>query len=90
VSGERAGFTFDVGLSMGDANSFPPNRTGHAANALAGGKRRHRAPAGEVSERFNGRCHAYPERGEAMARAFATGVYTMQELAAFFGVHYRP
>ncbi|WP_274607805.1 hypothetical protein [Thiohalocapsa halophila] len=31
-----------------------------------------------------------PERGEAMARAFATGVYTMQEIAAFFGVHYRP
>jgi transposase len=23
-----------------------------------------------------------------MARAFATGVYTMQEIAAFFGVHY--
>jgi len=30
----------------------------------------------------------YPDRGEAMARAFATGVYTMQEIAAFFGVHY--
>jgi putative transposase len=28
------------------------------------------------------------DRGEAMARAFATGVYTMQEIAAFFGVHY--
>ncbi|WP_367268134.1 helix-turn-helix domain-containing protein [uncultured Thiohalocapsa sp.] len=28
------------------------------------------------------------EPGEAMARAFATGVYTMQEIAAFFGVHY--
>jgi hypothetical protein len=24
VSGERAGFTFDADLSMGDANSFPP------------------------------------------------------------------
>jgi hypothetical protein len=30
----------------------------------------------------------YPDRGEAMARAFATGVYTMQEIAAFFRVHY--
>ncbi|MBK1701317.1 helix-turn-helix domain-containing protein, partial [Thiococcus pfennigii] len=30
----------------------------------------------------------YPNRDEAMARAFATGVYTMQEIAAFFGVHY--
>jgi putative transposase len=31
---------------------------------------------------------AYPERREAMARAFGTGVYTMQEIADFFGVHY--
>ncbi|MEY6434014.1 helix-turn-helix domain-containing protein [Thioalkalicoccus limnaeus] len=30
----------------------------------------------------------YTHRDEAMARAFATGVYTMQEIAAFFGVHY--
>ena len=30
----------------------------------------------------------YPDRGEAMARAFATGVFTMQEIAAFFRVHY--
>jgi putative transposase len=31
---------------------------------------------------------AYPERREAMARAFLTGVYTMQEIADHFGVHY--
>lgn len=30
----------------------------------------------------------YPHRGEAMARAFATGVYTMQDIGAFFDVHY--
>lgn len=30
----------------------------------------------------------YPDRREAMAEAFATGVYSMQEIAAFFGVHY--
>lgn len=30
----------------------------------------------------------YPDRREAMAQAFATGVYSMQEIAAFFGVHY--
>jgi len=30
----------------------------------------------------------YPDRREAMARAFQTGVYTMQEVADFFGVHY--
>jgi hypothetical protein len=30
----------------------------------------------------------YPDRREAMARAFRTGVYTMQEIAGFFGVHY--
>jgi REP element-mobilizing transposase RayT len=30
----------------------------------------------------------YPDRREAMARAFLTGVYTMQEIADFFGVHY--
>jgi len=30
----------------------------------------------------------YPDRREAMARAFAAGVYTMQEIADHFGVHY--
>jgi len=30
----------------------------------------------------------YPSRREAMARAFLTGVYTMQEIADHFGVHY--
>jgi DNA invertase Pin-like site-specific DNA recombinase len=30
----------------------------------------------------------YPERREAMARAFRTGVYSMQEIADYFGVHY--
>ncbi len=34
---------------------------------------------GTVCERFN---------REAMARAFQTGVYTMREIADFFGVHY--
>ena len=31
---------------------------------------------------------AYPERREAMAQAFRTGVYTMQEIADFIGVHF--
>jgi len=30
----------------------------------------------------------YPVRREARARAFQTGVYTMQEIADYFGVHY--
>ena len=30
----------------------------------------------------------YPARREAMARAFLSGVYTMQEIADHFGVHY--
>lgn len=30
----------------------------------------------------------YPVRAEAMARSFRTGVYTMQETADYFGVHY--
>jgi hypothetical protein len=30
----------------------------------------------------------YPVRAEAMARAFQTGVYTMQEIGDYFGVHY--
>ena len=30
----------------------------------------------------------YPLRREAMARAFQTGVYSMQEIADYFGVHY--
>lgn len=30
----------------------------------------------------------YPDRCDAMAHAFLTGVYTMQEIADYFGVHY--
>ncbi|MCF7980303.1 MAG: hypothetical protein K9L82_20280, partial [Chromatiaceae bacterium] len=30
----------------------------------------------------------YPDRREAMAQAFATGVYSMQGVGGFFGVHY--
>jgi hypothetical protein len=30
----------------------------------------------------------YPVRHEAMARAYQTGVYSMQEIAIYFGVHY--
>lgn len=30
----------------------------------------------------------YPDRREAMARGFQTGVYSMQEIADAFGVHY--
>jgi hypothetical protein len=30
----------------------------------------------------------YPVRHEAMARAFQTGAYSMQEIADYFGVHY--
>ena len=30
----------------------------------------------------------YPDRREAMARAYQTGVYSMQEIADHFGVHY--
>jgi REP element-mobilizing transposase RayT len=30
----------------------------------------------------------YPVRREAMARAYLTGVYTMREIADYFGVHY--
>jgi transposase len=30
----------------------------------------------------------YAERDEAMARAYLSGVYTMKEVADFFGVHY--
>jgi len=32
--------------------------------------------------------HRYPDRHEAMARAFQTGVYSMREIADYFGVHY--
>lgn len=30
----------------------------------------------------------YPERSEAMARAYLSGAYTMKSIAEFFGVHY--
>ena len=46
-----------------------------------------RAQRRALAEPLAGFARRYP-RDEAMARAFATGVYTMQEIAAFFGVHY--
>ena len=30
----------------------------------------------------------YPERHQAMARAYQSGAYTMQEIGGYFGVHY--
>jgi len=30
----------------------------------------------------------FPNRREAMARASETGVYTMQEIRGYFGLHY--
>ncbi|MES9905449.1 MAG: helix-turn-helix domain-containing protein [Sedimenticola sp.] len=30
----------------------------------------------------------YGERNEAMARAYLSGVYTMAEIGAHFGIHY--
>ncbi|MEY6433454.1 transposase [Thioalkalicoccus limnaeus] len=47
-----------------------------------------RAQRRPLAEPLAGFARRYPHRDEAMARAFATGVYTMQEIAAFFGVHY--
>ena len=47
-----------------------------------------RAQRRALAEPLASFAHRYPDRGEAMARAFATGVYTMQEIAAFFGLHY--
>ena len=38
-------------------------------------------PLGDIAGR-------YPARREAMARAYQTGAYTMQEIADYFGVHY--
>lgn len=32
--------------------------------------------------------HAYPDRREAMASAYLSGVYTMEDIADHFGVHY--
>lgn len=32
--------------------------------------------------------HRYTDRGKAMVRAYQTGVYSMQEIADYFGVHY--
>jgi hypothetical protein len=47
-----------------------------------------RAQRRALAEPLAGFARRYPDRGEAMARAFATGAYTMQEVAAFFRVHY--
>jgi REP element-mobilizing transposase RayT len=47
--------------------------------------RAQRRPLAKPLSDFAGR---YPVRREAMARAYQTGVYSMQEIADYFGVHY--
>jgi len=47
-----------------------------------------RAQRRALAEPLAGFARRYPNHGEAMARAFASGVSTMQEIAAFFGMHY--
>jgi len=47
-----------------------------------------RAQRRELAKPLAAFAAAFPERREAMARAFGTGVYSMQEIADFFGVHY--
>jgi REP element-mobilizing transposase RayT len=49
-----------------------------------------RAQRRALAEPLAGLARRYPDRAEAMARAFGTGVYTMQEIATFFGVHCSP
>lgn len=65
---------------------------GEALGWLAGGDRRlrevskaqRRPLAGSLAEY----ARRWPDRREAMARAYRSGAYTMQEIAEHFGVHY--
>ena len=47
-----------------------------------------RAQRRPLAEPLAGFARRYPDRREGMARAYRTGVYTMQEIADCFGVHY--
>ncbi|GAB4365780.1 MAG: hypothetical protein Kow0060_23260 [Methylohalobius crimeensis] len=47
-----------------------------------------RAPRRSLAQPLPYYEQTYPLRREAMARAFRTGVYTMQEIADYFHVHY--
>jgi len=60
------------------ASSRPPERLREVPRAQ---RRALAKPLGDFARR-------YPDRREAMARAFQTGVYSMQEIADHFGVHY--
>jgi len=59
-------------------SSRPPERLREVPRAQ---RRPLAKPLGDFARR-------YPDRREAMARAFQTGVYSMQEIADYFGVHY--
>jgi REP element-mobilizing transposase RayT len=71
---------------LGSAGFAERHRT--AAKPLGRLREVPRAQRRALAEPLASFARRYPERGEAMAQAFATGVYTMQEIAAFFGVHY--
>ena len=47
-----------------------------------------RAQRRSLAEPLADLAHRYPDAREAMARAYQTGVYSMQDIADYFGVHY--
>ena len=97
----RAGYKAYVAAGVGEASIWSGLRyqvflgsegfaerhadSGRPADALREVPRAQRRPLAKPLEWFVRR---YPDRHEAMARAFAAGVYTMQEIADHFGVHY--
>jgi len=46
-----------------------------------------RAQRGPLARPLGRYARTYPDRREAMARAFLNGVYTMQEIADHLGMH---
>lgn len=69
---------------LGDDAFLVRHKTGALGENLREVSKAHRRSVALDLEAYR---EQYPERSEAMARAYLSGAYTMAEIGAFFGVH---
>jgi putative transposase len=72
-------------MLLGDPAFVAKFRGARSPDDLREVSRAHRRAVAKPLEYYRS---TYPERNLAMAKAYATGAYTMKEIGDFFGVHY--
>lgn len=72
-------------MLLGDPDFVDKFRDAKSPDELREVSKAHRRSVAKPLEHFQS---TYPERNLAMAKAYASGAYTMKEIGDFFGVHY--